>query len=157
MNQCGRHVNHSNTPPLYFLFVQLVTWYMTSRLLKDRTIKGYSLTYRLDIHCGTIRTCSHVIVHALFKTNKRRQYGHKLEIFIYPISLLQMKYYQQSFCSKVPIMRPPMVLVEKGRNNEQVSLMRLSYIENCILVLKPLVLIVMVVLISSGLYSGTLL
>ena len=46
------------------------------------------------------------------------------------------------------IIRPPMVLVEKGLNSKQVPLM---------LVLKQMVLIAKVVLISSGLYSRTLL
>ena len=50
-----------------------------------------------------------------------------------------------------------MVLVENGLNSEEVSLMRPIYIENCILVLKEMVLIVRMVLISSGLYSVTLL
>ena len=50
-----------------------------------------------------------------------------------------------------------MVPVESGLNSEQVPLMRPIYIENCILVLKKVALIVRVVLISSGLYSGTLL
>ena len=51
-----------------------------------------------------------------------------------------------------------MVLVKSGLNNsEQVSLMRPIYIENWILVLKQVVLIARIVLISSGLYRGTLL
>ena len=57
-----------------------------------------------------------------------------------------------------------MVLVENGLNSDQVSL-RLIYIENCISVLKQVVLLVRVVLILSGhnililggLYSRTLL
>ena len=50
-----------------------------------------------------------------------------------------------------------MVLVRNGLNSEQVLLMRPIYIENCILVLKQVVLIARVVLILSGLYSGILL
>ena len=38
--------------------------------------------------------------------------------------------------SKVPLTRPPMVLVEAAFNSEQASLMRPFYIEECILVLK---------------------
>ena len=49
-----------------------------------------------------------------------------------------------------------MVLVESGRNIEQVSLMMPNCIENCISVMK-MVLIERVNLFSSGLYSGTLL
>ena len=52
---------------------------------------------------------------------------------------------------EVPIIRPPMVLVESGLNNEQVSLMRPIYIENCISVLKQVILIARVVFISGGL------
>ena len=48
-----------------------------------------------------------------------------------------------------------MVLVECGHNNEQVSLIRSIYIENCILVLTQVVLIVGVVLILDGLCNGT--
>ena len=59
--------------------------------------------------------------------------------------------------SEVPIIRPPKVLVENGHNSEQVSLMRPIYIENCILVLKQVVLMARVVLISNGLNSQTLL
>ena len=43
--------------------------------------------------------------------------------------------------SEVPIIRPPMILVESGLNGEQVSLMKPIYIETCILVLKQVVLI----------------
>ena len=50
-----------------------------------------------------------------------------------------------------------MVLVESRLNNEQVSLTRPIYIEMRILVQKLVVLIVRVVLTSSGLYIGTLL
>ena len=50
-----------------------------------------------------------------------------------------------------------MVLAENGLNSEQVSLMRPNYIKKYILVLKQVVLIERVVLILSGLYSGTLL
>ena len=52
---------------------------------------------------------------------------------------------------------PPLVYVECGHNTEQVSLIRPIYIEKCILVLKQVVLIARVVLILSGLNSGTLL
>ena len=38
--------------------------------------------------------------------------------------------------NEVPIIRHPMVLAENGLNSEQVLLMRLIYIEKCILVLK---------------------
>ena len=38
--------------------------------------------------------------------------------------------------SEVPIIRPPMILVESGLNDEQVLLMKPIYIEKCILVLK---------------------
>ena len=55
------------------------------------------------------------------------------------------------------LIRPQMVLVESSLNNEQVSLMRSSYIEKYILVLKQMVLIVRVVMISSGLKNRTLL
>ena len=57
--------------------------------------------------------------------------------------------------SEFLIITPLMVLVENGLNSEQVSLKKTIYIENCILVIKQLVL-TRVVLISSGLYSGTL-
>ena len=50
-----------------------------------------------------------------------------------------------------------MTLVESGFNSEQVSLMRPFDIEKCVLVLKQVVLIARVILISKGLYSGTLL
>ena len=50
-----------------------------------------------------------------------------------------------------------MVLFDSGLNSEQFSLMRPIYIENCFLVLKQVVLIARMVLISSGLYKGTLL
>ena len=50
-----------------------------------------------------------------------------------------------------------MVLVESCLNSEQVSLMRSNYLEKYILVLKQVVIIAKVVLIWSGLYSGTLL
>ena len=43
--------------------------------------------------------------------------------------------------SEVPIVRPPLVLVESGLNSEQVSLMRAIYFGKCILVLKQVVLI----------------
>ena len=59
--------------------------------------------------------------------------------------------------SEVPIIRPQMTLVESGLNSEQVSLMRPIYIEKMHFVQKHLVLIARMVLISSGLYSGTLL
>ena len=59
--------------------------------------------------------------------------------------------------SEVWIIRPPMVLDESGLNSEKVSLMRLICIENCISVLKQVVLIVRMVSISDGLYSRTLL
>ena len=57
--------------------------------------------------------------------------------------------------SKVPIIQPPMVLVESGLYSKQVSLMRPIYIKNSILVVKQVVLIVRVVLILSSLYSRT--
>ena len=51
-----------------------------------------------------------------------------------------------------------MVLVESGLNySEQVSLLRPIYTENCILILKQVVIIARMVLILGGLYSGTLL
>ena len=68
------------------------------------------------------------------------------------ITLLFMKKYNE-----VPIRRLPMEFVERCLNIEQVSLMRPISIENCILVLKQVVLIARVVLTSSGLYIGTLL
>ena len=55
--------------------------------------------------------------------------------------------------SKVPIIRPLIVLVESDLNNGQLSLMRPIYIENCMLILKQVVLIGRIVLISSGLNS----
>ena len=64
----------------------------------------------------------------------------------------------ESIYSGDPIIRPPMVLVESGLNiqcSDQVSLMRPIYIENCISVLKQVVLIARVALIASGLYSRT--
>ena len=57
--------------------------------------------------------------------------------------------------SEIPIIRPPTVLVKSGLDSEQVSLMRPIFIENFILVLKQVVLIARVVLILSGLNSGT--
>ena len=54
-------------------------------------------------------------------------------------------------------MRPPIALVESGINSGQVSLMRPVCIENCISVMKQVVLIARVVSILSGLYSETLL
>ena len=62
-----------------------------------------------------------------------------------------------SYYSEVQIIRKPMALAECGFNSEQVSLMRPIYFENCIMVLKQVVFIAKVVLISSGLYSRTLL
>ena len=59
--------------------------------------------------------------------------------------------------SEATTIRPPLLLIESGLNSEQVSLMKTIYIENCILVLKQVVLVARVVLISSGLNSGTLL
>ena len=56
--------------------------------------------------------------------------------------------------SIMPIIRPPMVLVESCLNSEQVSLMRPVYIENSISVLKHIVLIARISLISSCLYIG---
>ena len=50
-----------------------------------------------------------------------------------------------------------MVLVKSDLNSEQVSLMRPIYIEKYILVMKQVVLVARMVLISRGLYSGTLL
>ena len=50
-----------------------------------------------------------------------------------------------------------MVLGERGLDSEPDSLMRPNYIEKCTLVLKQVVLIARMVLIMSGLYSGTLL
>ena len=49
-----------------------------------------------------------------------------------------------------------MVPVKSGLDSEQVSLLRPIYIEKCILVLKQVVLIAVMVFISSGLYSRTL-
>ena len=49
-----------------------------------------------------------------------------------------------------------MLLVESGFKSELVSLIRRICIENCILVLKQVVLIVRVVFILSGLYSEIL-
>ena len=37
----------------------------------------------------------------------------------------------ETHCSEVPIIRPPMVLVESGLNSEQVSLMRHIYVYIC--------------------------
>ena len=54
---------------------------------------------------------------------------------------------------EIPIIRPPMVLIESGINNEQVSLMRPICTENCISVLKQVVLLGSVVLISNVVYS----
>ena len=48
-----------------------------------------------------------------------------------------------------------MVVVNSGLNDEQVSFMSPVYIENCISVLKQVVVIVRVVSILSGLYRGT--
>ena len=45
------------------------------------------------------------------------------------------------YYSEVPIIRPPMVLVDSDLNSEQVSKMRPIYIENCFLELKQVVLI----------------
>ena len=56
---------------------------------------------------------------------------------------------------EVPIIGPPMVLVEGGLNSEQVSLMRPIYTEKCILVLKQVILIARVILIIAELYSIT--
>ena len=50
-----------------------------------------------------------------------------------------------------------MELVESGLNNEWISLIRPIYLENCTPVLEQVVLIARVVLISSGIYSRTLL
>ena len=55
-----------------------------------------------------------------------------------------------SIYSEVPLIRPPMVLVESGLNREQVSLMR-----SFTLVLKQVFLIVRVVLILGGFYGET--
>ena len=43
--------------------------------------------------------------------------------------------------SEVPIIRPPMVVVENGLNSDLVTLMRPIYIEKCILILKQVVLV----------------
>ena len=67
------------------------------------------------------------------------------------MATLQTLYYMYMY-SEVPLITPPMVVVESGLNSEQVSSMKPICIENCILVLKQVVLIVRVVLISSGLY-----
>ena len=72
--------------------------------------------------------------------------------FMIPTSYLKVIYFV-SGSNEFLIIRPPIVLVESGLLSEQVSLLRPICIENCILVLKQLVLIVKVVLISSGLYS----
>ena len=53
--------------------------------------------------------------------------------------------------SEVLLIRLPMVLVENGLNNEQVTYMRHIYIENCILVLKQVVFIREWSLYESGL------
>ena len=52
-----------------------------------------------------------------------------------------------------PLIKPPMVLVERGLNSEQVSLIKPIYIENCILVLKQVVLITRVVFIAELYYN----
>ena len=77
-----------------------------------------------------------------------------LNFVIYTCILIFQIFYVISY-NEVPIIRPSMVLVESGLISEQVSLMRLSNIEKCILVLKQVVLIARVVLILSGLNNGT--
>ena len=56
-----------------------------------------------------------------------------------------------------PIIRPSVVLVESGLNNEQVSFMRPISIEKYVLVLSQVCLITWVALILSWLYRGILL
>ena len=58
--------------------------------------------------------------------------------------------------SQVPPLRPQLELVESGLNREQASFSRSIFIEEYILLQKQVVLIVRVILTSSGLYSGTL-
>ena len=59
-------------------------------------------------------------------------------------------------CSEVPIIRPTLVLVYSGLYSEQVSLMRLIYIEKKMhFITETNGFTVRVVLILSGLNSGT--
>ena len=53
--------------------------------------------------------------------------------------MIQINVHKNQY-SEVPVIRPPLVLVESGLNSDQVSLMRPVYIEKCILVLKEVVL-----------------